>query len=144
MADNPSMTMRIIIGKSLGFAIGLISFFSLPSFYPEASLTLRWGFLLWYTTMGLVVGLIGVITWHPVLKIPMPWWVRAPLIGGWMNLVLVFFTYDMMVAMFAYTFGPGGLWGSPWWFALEGAIVGLVISYATTRFGGEGKESVDL
>ena len=29
------------------------------------------------------------------------------------------------------------------WFVLEGAIVGIIIGYFATRFGGEGKETVE-
>jgi uncharacterized membrane-anchored protein YhcB (DUF1043 family) len=32
---------------------------------------------------------------------------------------------------------------SPFWFVAEGAVIGLVIGYVATRFGGEGKEIVD-
>ncbi|MFL2546001.1 MAG: hypothetical protein ACJ0SL_01340 [Candidatus Rariloculaceae bacterium] len=33
---------------------------------------------------------------------------------------------------------------SPFWFAAEGAIIGGIIGYFATRFGGEGKECVDV
>ncbi len=42
-----------------------------------------------------------------------------------------------------YSFGLNGLLASPFWFVLEGAIVGMIIGYCATRFGGEGKETVD-
>ena len=31
---------------------------------------------------------------------------------------------------------------SPFWFALEGALIGLLIGYLATRYGGEGPETV--
>jgi len=31
---------------------------------------------------------------------------------------------------------------SPFWFTSEGAILGLIIGYFATRFGGEGEETV--
>ena len=73
----------------------------------------------------------------------MPWWFRAPLIGAWLNFVLTFFAYDTMQAMMSNIFGEGGVLASPFWFAAEGAIIGLIIGYFATRFGGEGKEAVD-
>ena len=103
----------------------------------------RWGILLWYITLGAIVGVMGVFTWHPVLKMPLPWWFRAPLIGGWMNFVLTFFAYDTMKAVMISTFGPDGILTSPFWFVAEGAIIGLIIGYFATRFGGEGKETVE-
>lgn len=118
MFGKPSLVTRIAIGKGIGFLVGLIGFISLPLFLPEAGWLIRWGILLWYTTLGAIIGVFGVFTYHPVLKLPMPWWFRAPLLGA------------------------DGILTSPFWFAAEGALVGLVIGYVATRFGGEGKETV--
>ncbi len=142
MFEKPSLVARIAIGKAVGFAVGLAGFLLLPVFAPEAGWLIRWGILLWYTTLGAIIGVFGVFTWHPVLKLPMPWWVRAPFIGAWMNFVLTFFAYDTMKDMLTAMFGAGGALTSPFWFTLEGAIVGLLIGYFATRFGGEGKETV--
>jgi hypothetical protein len=59
-----------------------------------------------------------------------------------MNFVLVFFAYDAMADMLVALFGEGGALSSPFWFTAEGAIIGLVIGYFATRFGGEGGETV--
>jgi hypothetical protein len=59
-----------------------------------------------------------------------------------LGFLLVFFAYDVMGAMMVRVFGEGGILSSPFWFTLEGAIVGFVIGYFATRFGGEGKETV--
>ncbi len=139
---KPSLVTRIAIGKGVGFLVGLIGFIFLPFFLPEAGWLIRWGILLWYTTLGAIIGVFGVFTWHPVLKLPMPWWIRAPVLGAWMNFVLTFFAYDAMKAMMTSLFGADGILTSPFWFAAEGAVVGLVIGYVATRFGGEGKETV--
>ena len=142
MFENPSLVTRIAIGKGIGFLIGLCGFVALPYFWPEADWMTRWGVLLWYTTFGAIIGVFGVFTWHPVLRLPMPWWIRAPIIGAWMNFVLTFFAYDAMTAMLVSTFGVDGLFSSPFWFSFEGAVVGLLIGYFATRFGGEGKETL--
>ena len=141
MFENPSLTIRIGIGKGVGLLIGLAGFVLLPWFLPEAGWLIRWGILLWYTTMGAIIGVFGVFTRHPVLKLPMPWWVRAPIIGAWMNFVLTFFAYDMLKQAMEATFGSDGVLGSPFWFVAEGAVVGLIIGYCATRFGGEGVET---
>jgi len=143
MFRNPSLVTRIAIGKVLGFTFGLIGFVLLPLFLPEADLMIRWGILLWYTTLGAVVGVFGVLTYHPVLKLRMPWWLRAPVIGGWMNFVLTFFAYDKIQEMLIYTFGVGGLFSSPFWIVAEGAIVGFIIGYVATMLGGEGKATIE-
>ncbi len=142
MLEKPSLVTRIAIGKGVGFVVGLIGFLSLPYIAPEAGLMIRWGILLWYTTLGALIGVFGVFTHHPVLKLPLPWWVRAPFLGAWMNFVLTFFAYDTMAEVMVEVFGAAGLLTSPFWFVLEGALVGLLIGYAATRFGGEGKETV--
>jgi hypothetical protein len=143
MFGNPSLVTRIAVGKAVGLVFGLIGFIFVPFFLPEAGWLIRWGILLWYTTMGAIIGVFGVFTWHPVLQLPMPWWLRAPFVGAWMNFVLTFFGFDMMKEMMVAMFGAEGLLASPFWFTAEGAVIGFVIGYFATRFGGEGKETVE-
>ncbi len=142
MFGNPSLMTRIAIGKGIGFLVGLVGFFLLPQLLPEAGSLIRWGILFWYTTVGAIIGVFGVFTYHPILKLPFPWWFRAPILGAWMNFVLVFFAYDVMGAMMERLFGADGVLSSPFWFTAEGAIVGFIIGYFATRFGGEGSEVV--
>jgi hypothetical protein len=142
MSDHPSIITRIAIGKAIGFAIGLIGFIGMPFLVPDTGWQLRWGILLWYTTLGAIIGVYGIFFRHPVLMFPMPWWVRAPLIGGWMNFVLIFFAYDRMRPFLVAVFGSGSTLTSPLWFVLEGAIVGAIIGFCATRVGGEGPETI--
>lgn len=143
----PSLTLRIGLGKLVGFAIGALGFAFLPYIAPESSMMLRVGLLLWYGTMGAFIGVYGVYDRHPILNIPLPWWVRAPLIGGWMNFVLTLFAYDQ----FAYLMNAVTEWGatlgmgtltSPFWFVGEGILVGLLIGWVCTRYGGEGEKLI--
>ncbi|RLA68268.1 MAG: hypothetical protein DRQ78_01450 [Epsilonproteobacteria bacterium] len=142
MFKNPSLITRIAIGKAIGLFFGLLGFIFLPYFLPEASWLLRWGILLWYTTLGAIIGAFGVITYHPILKLPLPWWFRAPLLGAWMNFVLTFFAFDVMQEMLLSMFAENSILTSPFWFTAEGAIIGLIMGYFATRFGGEGKMTV--
>lgn len=142
MLGNPSLITRIAIGKVIGFLFGLIGFITLPYFLPDAGWLLRWGIMLWYTTVGAIIGAFGIFTYHPILKLPLPWWFRAPLLGAWMNFVLTFFAFDAMQVIMISLFGENGIFNSPFWFTAEGSIIGLVIGYLATRFGGEGKETV--
>ena len=136
---KPSLMTRIAIGKAIGLVVGLISALATPAFFPEIDVMTRIGILLWYPTMGAFIGVFGVMTRHPVLDLPLPWWVRAPLIGAWMNLVLVFFAHQVMAGVLA---GMTGIALSPFWFVLEGAVVGALIGFVATRFGGEGAASL--
>ena len=141
MFENPSLTTRIAIGKGIGFLFGLAGFLLLPSFLPDAGWLIRWGILLWYTTLGAIIGVFGVYTQHPILKLPLPWWFRAPFVGAWMNFVLTFFAYDTMAAMLVAMFGADGIIRSPFCFistrpgagspcATSGKCSGACCSYA--------------
>ncbi len=139
---KPSLVKRIAIGKVIGLLFGIMGFIFVPYFLPDAGDFLRWGILLWYTTLGAIIGVFGVFTYHPILKSPLPWWFRAPALGAWMNFVLVFFAHDVMQAMMISVFGENGVLISPFWFVAEGALIGLVIDYFATRFAGEGISTV--
>lgn len=143
MFEKPSLVTRIAIGKGAGFAIGLTGVLVMPYVIPDSSWMERLAFLFWYTTLGALVGIIGVFTWHPVLRIPLPWWLNSAMIGAWMNLVLTLFMYDRLNAMMLQIMGASGLLQSPFWFVAEGAIIGLLIGYFATRFGGEGPQTVE-
>lgn len=142
MFGNPSLMTRIAVGKLIGLVFGLIGFISIPYFLPEATELFRWGILLWYTTLGAIVGMFGVVTYHPILQLPLPWWFRSSYMGAWMNFVLIFFTYDLMQSFMYSAFGEDGVITSPFWFAAEGALVGLIIGYFATQLGGEGEATV--
>jgi hypothetical protein len=143
MFEKPSLFARIAIGKGIGFLFGLAGLILLPFFLPEAGWQLRFGLLLWYTTMGAIIGVFGVLTYHPIMKLPFRWWFRAPFMGAWMNFVLTFFAFDVMKEMTLTVFGKTDTVSTVFWFTLEGAIVGFIIGYFATKFGGEGKETVD-
>ena len=74
----------------------------------------------------------------------MPWWIRAPVLGAWMNFVLTLIAYDTLSRFMLAALGPNGVMTSPYWFVLEGAIVGLVIGFLATRFGGEGNRLLNF
>ena len=143
MFNRNSLFTRIAIGKGVGFLFGLAGFITLPYFLPEPNWMLRWGILFWYPTVGAVIGVFGVYTWHPVLHLPLPWWFRAPLIGAWMNFVLAFFAYEQLERMLIHMFGVNGLLQSPFWVVPEGVIVGLIIGGLATKFAGEGPKIAD-
>ncbi|MDX1738636.1 MAG: hypothetical protein R3261_10390, partial [Alphaproteobacteria bacterium] len=94
MLKRNSLFTRIALGKAIGLVVGIAGFAFLTSFLPETSLRFRFGVLFWYITLGAIIGTYGVFTYHPILKLPMPWWFRAPVIGAWMNMVLTLFAYD--------------------------------------------------
>lgn len=141
MTIKPSLTWRIGIGKAVGLLIGIAGYFLLPWLTGEPDPMLQWAFLLWYITIGAFVGVFGVYNWHPVLQLPMPWWLRAPLIGAWMNFVLLLFIHDRIVNLMLAIVGSGSVLSSPGWFVVEGALVGALIGWLATTLAGEGVET---
>ena len=138
---KPSLLTRIAVGKGLGFIIGLIGFFIAPMLYAEIELFTRVGILLWYPTMGAMIGMFGVMNWHPLIQLPMPWWFRATFIGAWMNLVLVFFAHAEVSALITAAIGVAA---SPFWLVVEGAVLGGLIGFLATKAGGEGPDTVEI
>jgi len=138
MKSEPSLVKRVGIAKVIGLVIGIIGFFVIPQVWPGADMWFRVGFLAWYTTFGAMIGILGMINYHPLLKIAMPFWFRGIVFGAWFNLVATLLAHEKITAFLE------GLevlsLQSPFWFVLEGAVVGLVIDGIATRFGGEGKE----
>ena len=111
-------------------------FFTIPLVWPSAELMLRWGGLLWYPLVRAVIGLVGIYRRHPVLHLPMPWWVRAPLVGAWMNFGLAPFCFPVLVALYQDLWPSLPAWAAPLLLALEGAVVGAMIGAIATRTGG--------
>jgi hypothetical protein len=138
MLTQNKFIYRIGAGKAIGLVFGLLGFLFFPYFLSDASLTLRLGILLWYTTLGAIVGVFGVLDKHPILGISLPWWFRGALIGGWMNFVLTLIAYDQICTIIVVIFGEYSRYISPYSMVLEGAIIGLVIDYLLTRWFGEG------
>jgi len=144
MFGNPSLMTRIVIGKTIGLIVGLVAFFTIPQLVPDMSPLIRWGVLFWYITFGAIIGVFGVVTYHPILRLPLPWWIRAPFMGAWLNFVLAFFAYESFGRVLAAVFGADGALQSPFWLAGLGAILGTIIGFLATRYGGEGKDAVDI
>ena len=108
----------------------------MPLFIPETTTMFKIGIILWYSLVGAFIGLMGVMNYNPVLKIKMNAWFRGILVGGFMNLVLVLIAYDVFVDLMANATAFTGM--SPFWFVLEGAIVGVIIDLIATKHSGEG------
>ncbi len=140
--QKPSLTLRVVIGKSMGFLFGLFGLLLIPAVAPETSTMLLVAFLFYYTTLGAVIGAFGVMTVNLPIKMPMPWWFRGIWLGGWMNFIVTLFAYDELTKLMLAINGTTGLpFLSPFWLILEGVAVGFIIDWAATRWAGEGHES---
>ncbi len=135
---KPSLMTSIGVGKTIGFLIGLGAFFAAPQLAPDLPERLRWALLFWYMTFGAIIGLFAVFNYHPMIRLSMPWWFRGALMGAWLNFVAVLFAYEPMRVIMQGMFAGSDLLASPYWFALEGAILGAIIAYIAKIFAGEG------
>ena len=136
----PSMVTRLSIGESFGFLCGLLTVLVIFIIAPDINLPFLLGIVFWYTMLGVFVGLLGVF--RKYLFIPMPWWFRGSWVGLWLNLGLALLIWDVAEDALAargigLSFGTYIL-GS----IVEGAILGLVLDFLATKFGGEGKETI--
>ncbi len=138
--SDASLTKRLVIGKGIGFVVGGLGFFIMPMLWADVPTSLQWGIWAWYITFGAFIALVGIYTEHPILKIPMPWWLRSAAVGSWLNFVLYLFIADKVAMLMESGIGAGM---SPAWMILEGTVVGLIIGFFATKFAGEGKELVD-
>ncbi|WP_339861953.1 hypothetical protein [Paremcibacter congregatus] len=143
MLDHPSLLTRFMIGTGIGFLLGVVGFFWMPYVMPAADMMVQFGVLFWYTTLGFVIALVGVFNWKAVVKFSVPWWLRAPVTGAWLNFVLTLLTYNTMQNLLMSTYALGDTFTSPFWFVVEGAVVGLIIGFFATRYGGEKRIPVE-
>lgn len=138
MTTQDSLMYRIGTGTFIGLLLGLVGFLLVPYCIDNPPLLFRSAILLWYPTLGALIGLFGVFAYHPILNFPMPWWFRGAIMGGWMNFILALVTDQQLAMMVIITMREYSAYTTPFWFVLEGGLVGIAIDYIATRFFGEG------
>ena len=136
---NDRFLKRMVVSKGLGLFFGLLGFFFIMRVLgPESTSHLQWGILLWYATFGAIIGISGIFDRHPYFGFPMPFYFRGAFLGAWLNFVLAVFLLDEMSEIMIASGFPENI--SPLVYApLEGAALGILIDWAATKWGGEGK-----
>ncbi len=142
---------RMAAAKLLGLFWGfLCGFVFAPSYVGSfLSAQLQWGILLWGATFGAMIGLVGLVTVCPLLgkscpisqsKTWRPIW-RGGIFGAWLEFVLTLMAYkpitEMMQSLETVWFAQYNVLLLA---AVEGFIVGAIIDFFATRYGGEGKQ----
>ena len=130
--------------KAAAFVLGLIALVILSSPSSGYSTSGLWVIVLWYLTLGGIVGLLNVYENQPVFGITFYWWIRAPLAAGWMNLVVVLLA-PAAVSDFAVLSRVLRFEDVPAWFVADGIAVGLVtgvVSYQTQKRLKSGRNGV--
>lgn len=130
-----NLQKRFFIAVPLGVVFGFVCAWLASSGAPGAFwwTALMWTIVLDRFLMGIVIGLAGVYTRHPILGFPFPAWLRGIALGILVSLPLA----------------SGGMitpnpdmdpWGIFWATLIAGAIYGLIIDLAATKWGGQGAE----
>ena len=127
---------RIVWGKSIGFGVGLVGFLSIPYVFPDASMMLRVGVLVWYTLVGAMVAVTGVVDRHPLCSFRLTSFIRGAMLGASMNIALVLIAFETLSTLMQTSVWFAGM--SPFWLVAEGLVVGMIIDVIITKKTGEG------
>ena len=96
----PAILKRTAWAKTLGLIVSLVAFLGIIFTGNYAShAMLAWGILLWYPTVGAMIGLAGVMDKHPLLGKMGAW--RGILIGGSMNLLFILIGFTSIESLIA-------------------------------------------
>jgi len=135
-----SITGRIIIGKIIGFIVGIVTMFTLPLFGIPVMNMFGFGTLLMFVLMGAMTAFMGVFDRYPIIDFKMSWWLSGSWIGASFMLMYILFTYDTMeVIMQSSLVSWMGL-ASPFWALLDGVFLGAFMGFVETKLAGEGRD----
>ena len=117
-------------GKLIAFCFGLTLFFSIPDSASHSNEVMRWVILFWYPTLGGIVGISNAIKRDFIFDLP--WWLRAPILGSWMNFMAVMLSQGDIQGFTVFVQLSSGFLSSPFWFVLDGLIIGTLCGYVST------------
>jgi hypothetical protein len=135
-----SVTGRVVIGKSIGFVIGLLIMLLLPAFDMPIFSMFGLGTLLMFMFMGVLTGFMGLFDRHPILQFRMPWWLRGGVIGFAFLLMHILLSYHSFGTIMQSSLVSWAGLTSPFWALIDGVLFGMLMSFVETKFAGEGKD----
>lgn len=139
MFNTRSIAGRIAVAKVTGLVIGSFTILLLSLFSAETSFEFKMGILLLIVTMSVMIGFVGMFERHPVFpRLVMHWWLRGPSMGIFFFLILVLLTKPELTAIMSLDILAWSGLTSPYWILIDGAILGGLIGYITTKICGEG------
>lgn len=124
---------RIIIGKTLGGLIGGLGWVMLTLLDVDVTTRFKVALLLWYMLLGAVVAMQSMLSYHSILKVELPWWLGATVIGAWLNLILLLFIEPQIIDVSRSLFENVTWLHSSLWFVVEGGLIGWFIGLAVLR-----------
>jgi len=118
---------RFLIALPLGIVAGVVCTWFASSQDPQIWGTpLMWNIITSRLVLGLVIGLGGAFTRHPILGFPIPWYIRGCILGGVASIPLA---SGVMIG--------ASDWSVFWVTILMGIIYGVIIDFFATKFGVE-------
>ena len=129
----PPIIAGITLAKAVAFLAGIIVFLLLPKFVPEIDPIARWALLFWYPTIAGIAAASNIAELIDIKFMRWQWWQRSVLIGAWLNLIVTLFASDTMQDYSMLVHLSFGMLSSQFWFVADGAIVGLIAGFASTR-----------
>jgi hypothetical protein len=121
---------HMAIAKLAGLAVGLVYFFALPSLTDQIALNLRWGLLLWYLSLGAVIGLSGLALRQMMPRRRVPGWLIGAGVGLWFNFLAMVLGWQMIGELLAGFALPAEL-NTPLILLPEGIVLGGLIGAIT-------------
>lgn len=139
MFQKHSIAGRVVVSKLIGFIIGGFVLLLLPLVPVATSFEFKIGFVLLIVMMSVVIGFFGIFTYHPIFTSwRMRWWFRGPLVGVVFFLILVLLAKDALIPFMSLDIVTWIGLTSPYWALLDGALLGGLVGYITTKVCGEG------
>lgn len=132
-----SFANRIAFAKIIGLFFWILWFVLLPFYFPNVSTLFSWWVLFWYATIGGIIGLMWVMTKHPIFGFRLYPFVRGGVIWWWMCFIFALIAYNDLVLLMQWTFWEHY---SPFWIITEWVIVWGIIDSVTTKCCGEWKK----
>ena len=130
---------RVTWSKVISFVCGLLSFVLVPFVWPDVSVYMQWGMLLWMVTIGGVIGVAGLFTTaQPLCAWTIPSFFRGAMLGGVMVLMFVLVGYDAIKGLMDTTVVFQGV--SPFYIIINGVIFGALLDFFVTHNFGEGED----
>lgn len=133
-----SITGRMFIGISSGFAVGILAMLLSPSFGFSVLSAFGVGTLITFVLMGLTIGLIGMFDYHPILGFKMRWWIRGSVAAFLFALMYILLGYDTIATIIHSNLVAWTGLTSPFWVLCDGITIGLIVAWLETKIAGEG------
>lgn len=140
MFAKESVAGRVIIGKTIGLIFGLLFILFLPTVGFELLDMMGLGALLLFVLMGAMIAFVGQFDRHPVFDFKMKWWLVGAGVGALFMLLFVLLTYSELEMIMSSTLVSWTGLTSPFWALIDGAVIGLIMSYVETKIAGKGSE----